>query len=140
MPLERQMEVIMQNMKKQGKDIPKGGDEGTTYEIYERCLVIRLNDELDHHNAIRIREKADKLIDRNNIKHIIFDFSGASFMDSAGIGVIMGRYKKVIFIGGKAAVANVGSSIDRILKLSGLYKIIEKYDTVETALIRIQEA
>ncbi len=50
----------------------------------------------------------------------------------------MGRYKKVIFIGGKAAVANVGSSIDRILKLSGLYKIIEKYDTVETALKAIR--
>lgn len=117
-----------------GKNMPKEGDGGTTYEIYERCLIIRLNEELDHHNAIKIREKADNLIDKNNIKHIIFDFSGAGFMDSAGIGVVMGRYKKVIFIGGKAAVANVGSAIDRIFKLSGLYKIIEKYDTVEAAL------
>lgn len=124
----------MQEMKKYGKNMPGEGEGETTYEIYERCLIIRLNEELDHHNALKIREKADRLIDRNNIKHIIFDFSGARFMDSAGIGVVMGRYKKVIFIGGKTAVANVGSAVDRIFCLSGLYKIIDKYDTVEAAL------
>ncbi len=128
----------MQDAKKQNGMTSIKGEEGTSYDIYERCLIIRLNNELDHHNAVRIREKADKLIDRYNIKHIIFDFSGASFMDSAGIGVIMGRYRKVIFIGGKTAVVNVNSSVDRIFRLSGLYKIIERYDTVETALKLIQ--
>ena len=106
----------------------------TTYEIRQRCLIIRLNEELDHHNAIQIKDKADKLIERNHVKHVIFDFSDSGFMDSAGIGVIMGRYKKVIFIGGKIAVACVNSAIDRILRLSGLYKIIDKYDSVEAAL------
>jgi anti-sigma F factor antagonist len=130
----------MQDARKKGTSSQKGGEEGTTYEIYNRCLIIRLQEELDHHNAIRIREKADKLIDRNNIKHIIFDFSGAGFMDSAGIGVVMGRYKKVIFVGGKTAVANVNSTVDRIFKLSGLYKIIEKYDSVEAAINKIQNA
>lgn len=124
----------MQEVRKQNKNIRKVEEKGAIYEVYERCLIIRLNEELDHHNAIKIREQADKLIDRNHVKHIIFDFSGAGFMDSAGIGVIMGRYKKVIFIGGKTAVANVGSAVDRIFKLSGLYKIVEKYDNVETAL------
>lgn len=124
----------MQDAKKQNKVIFNKGEEGTSYDIHERCLIIRLNDELDHHNAVKIREKADKLIDRYHIKYIIFDFAGASFMDSAGIGVIMGRYRKVIFIGGKTAVVNVNSSVDRIFRLSGLYKIIEKYDTVDTAL------
>ena len=117
----------------------KFGEEGTTYDVCGRCLVIRLQEELDHHNAIRIKDAADRLIDRNNIKHIIFDFSGAGFMDSAGIGVIMGRYRKVIFIGGKTAVANVNSTVDRIFRISGLYKIIEKYDTVEAALSIIKE-
>ncbi len=117
----------------------KTGEEGTVYEINQRCLVIRLNGELDHHNALYIREKADKLIERNHIKHIIFDFTGAAFMDSAGIGVIMGRYKKVIFIGGKIAVASVSTTVDRIFRLSGLYKIIDKYDTVEAALNTLQK-
>lgn len=130
----------MQNGKKPSKDSIYIGEEEAVYDISQRCLIIRLNKELDHHNAIRIREKADKLIDRNNIKHIIFDFSGAGFMDSAGIGVIMGRYRKVIFIGGKTAVANVNSNVDRIFRLSGLYKIIEKYESVEAALSIIQKA
>lgn len=124
----------MQDGKRYGKPDQRSGKEGTTYEISGRCLIIRLNEELDHHNAIQIKEKADRMIERNHIKHIIFDFSGAGFMDSAGIGVIMGRYKKVIFIGGKIAVASVSSSVDRIFRLSGLYKIIDKYDSVDTAL------
>jgi len=128
----------MQEDKKLIKNSKDTGGGETVFEIDKRCLIIRLNGELDHHNAISIREKADRLIDRNNIKHIIFDFQGAGFMDSAGIGVIMGRYKKVIFIGGKIVVANVNTSVDRIFKLSGLYKIIEKFDTVEAAKNRIQ--
>lgn len=128
----------MQEGKKYGRPDKRSGKEGTSYEISGRCLIIRLNEELDHHNAIQIREKADRLIERNHIKHIIFDFSGSGFMDSAGIGVIMGRYKKVIFIGGKIAVASVNSVVDRIFRLSGLYKIIDKYDSVETALNQLK--
>ncbi len=124
----------MQYEKKKTRPIQGTGEGGAEYEIDGRCLVIRLRNELDHHNAVQIREEADRIIDRKNIKHIIFDFSGAGFMDSAGIGVIMGRYRKVIFIGGKIAVSNVNSAVDRIFRISGLYKIIEKYDTVETAL------
>jgi len=129
----------MKEVGKQSKNDGKAGEEGATYEINQRCLIIRLCEELDHHNAVKIKEKADRLIDRNNIKHIIFDFSSAGFMDSAGIGVIMGRYRKVIFIGGKTAVANVNITVDRIFRISGLYKIIEKYDSVESALDVIQK-
>lgn len=128
----------MQDKKMYGKANNKSGKEETSYEINQRCLIIRLNGELDHHNAIKIKEKADRLIEKNHVKHIVFDFSGANFMDSAGIGVIMGRYKKVIFIGGKIAVASVNSAVDRIFKLSGLYKIIEKYDSVEAALNQLK--
>lgn len=107
---------------------------GAAMEVRGRSLLIQISKELDHHNAVTIREKADKLIDKNAVNQIIFDFSNSEFMDSSGIGVIMGRYKKIIFTGGKVAVTNVNSSIDRIFKLSGLYKIIEKYETIEEAL------
>lgn len=123
----------MQESKGYGRPIRSSRKE-PNYEISQRCLIIRLNEELDHHNAIKIRERADRIIERNHIKHIIFDFTGVDFMDSAGIGVIMGRYKKVIFIGGKIAVASINSAVDRIFRLSGLYKIIDKYDSVEAAL------
>jgi stage II sporulation protein AA (anti-sigma F factor antagonist) len=130
----------MQSGKKHGRNNSGAGEEDTIYEISQRCLIIRLGRELDHHNAVLIREKADKYIERYHVRHIIFDFSRAEFMDSAGIGVILGRYRKVLFIGGRIAVASVGSAIDRVLKLSGLYKIVEKYDSVENALNKLQRA
>lgn len=113
---------------------PTVREDVTDYELINQCLVIKLNKELDHHSALVIREKTDKLIDRGSVKNIIFDFEGANFMDSSGIGVIMGRYKRVIICGGRVAVTNVSDSIDRILKLSGLYKIIEKHSTNSDAM------
>lgn len=107
---------------------------GAEYEVINQCLVIKLHKELDHHCSLSIREKTDKLLDRGTIKNIIFDFEEANFMDSSGIGVIMGRYKRVLFTGGKVAVTNVSDTIDRVLKLSGLYKIIEKHPSTGDAL------
>lgn len=104
------------------------------FEINERCLIVHITDDLDHHKVTSLREKADGLIDKERISNIVFDFDGVSFMDSSGIGMVMGRYKKVIFTGGKVGVANVGSNVDRIFRLSGLYKIIEKYETVNQAV------
>lgn len=109
------------------------------YEVINQCLVIKLLEELDHHNALSVREQSDKLITGKNIKDIVFDFTGSEFMDSSGIGVIMGRYKKVIFTGGKVAVTGVNQSVDRIFRLSGLYKIIHKYDTIEDAVNRFNQ-
>ena len=103
------------------------------YEIKGDCLVVYIRDALDHHAVTYLRETSDRLIEAGNVKNIIFDFKDVSFMDSSGIGLIMGRYKKVMFIGGKAAVTNVGKTVDRIFKVSGLYKIIEKYDTIQEA-------
>lgn len=100
-------------------------------QVKQQNLIIQLNQELDHHIAKMVKKDADNFIDKNQIKNIIFDFSGSQFMDSSGIGVIMGRYKKVAFTGGKVAVVHVGPAVDRILKLSGLYKIVEKYDSLE---------
>ena len=116
------------------KNKKNNSNEFAEFEVVERCLVIRLKQELDHHHAIYLRDKADKMIDRENVKHIIFDFEHSGFMDSSGIGVIMGRYKKVIFTGGKVSVTNINPVVDRIFRLSGLYKIIHKYDSIQSAL------
>lgn len=110
-------------------------ETGDWYEVKNRCLIVHIGKELDHHNAISLKEKADRYLEKENVKHIIFDFANAEFMDSSGIGVIMGRYKKVIFTGGKVYVTRVGKAVDRIFQISGLYKIIEKKATIEEALI-----
>ena len=104
------------------------------FEVMNQCLIIKLLEELDHHNAIPIREQSDKIISKKFIKDIIFDFSGTDFMDSSGIGVIMGRYKKALFIGGRVAVVGISDSVNRIFTLSGLYRIIKQYKDVKEAL------
>ncbi len=104
------------------------------YELKNNCLVIYITDDLDHHAVGYLRERSDRLIDAGDIRNVIFDFKDVTFMDSSGIGLIMGRYKKVVFIGGRAAVTNIGKSVDRIFKMSGLYKIIEKYNTPQEAV------
>lgn len=110
------------------------------YELHQNCLVIYITDDLDHHTVTQLREYSDRLIEAGNMKHIIFDFTDVGFMDSSGIGLIMGRYKKVMFLGGRAAVTNVGEVVNRIFSLSGLYQIIERYDTVEDALEGLQKS
>ena len=96
------------------------------FELRGNTLMIRIHADLDHHYALQIREKADRLIEQEGIKNIIFDFTRVEFMDSSGIDMIMGRYKKVIFSGGKVGVMGVGKHVDRIFKYSGLYKIVEQ--------------
>ena len=104
------------------------------YEVIQNCLVIYISNDLDHHTVTLLRDYSDRLIEAGNIRHIVFFFTVVDFMDSSGIGLIMGRYKKVMFLGGKAAVSHVGEMVNRIFGLSGLYKIIEKYDTAKDAV------
>ena len=104
------------------------------YEVIQNCLVIYISNDLDHHTVTLLRDYSDRLIEAGNIRHIVFDFTDVDFMDSSGIGLIMGRYKKVMLLGGKAAVSDVGEMVNRIFGLSGLYKIIEKHDTAKDAV------
>ncbi len=103
-------------------------------KIIKRNLIVNVSEELDHHNAEIIRDKIDKIIVKENIKCVIFDFSNTKFMDSSGIGVIIGRYKNIKNRGGNVVVANVGPRMDRIFNMSGLYRIINRYENVKEAL------
>lgn len=106
----------------------------TTFEIKGRTLLIHLGEDLDHHNAVYIRETADRFMEKHPIQNVVFDFSGVEFMDSSGIGVVMGRYKQVNYVGGKVKVAGIGKNVDRIFQMSGLYKLVERFCTAEEAM------
>lgn len=101
------------------------------YEIRDNILIVILGGELDDHSATRIRNRTDDCIGQEDIKGIIFDFRNTSFMDSSGIGMLIGRYKKMRARGGFIGVAGVGRNISRIMEISGLYKIIELYEIQE---------
>lgn len=105
------------------------------YEVRGENLLIFLPEELDHHNAKVITEQSDWYIISNQIKNIIFNFKRTNFMDSSGIGVIMGRYKLIKSLGGEITVTNINQSIDRIFTISGLYKLVNK--TVTPSLTNI---
>ena len=62
---------------------------------------------------------------RPDVSHVVFDFENTEFMDSSGIGIIMGRYKKVTPLGGKIYAINVGRQIRRILDVSGMSRLVE---------------
>ena len=109
------------------------------YEQNGQVLIIRPGKDLDHHCAVQVRREADELIDQGMVLNLLFDFSDIHFMDSSGIGVIMGRYKKVIFQGGRIACCGVGKEVDRILTVSGLYRIMPCYQGKEEALKALRE-
>lgn len=115
----------------------KKREEIVHYELCEQCLIIYITSDLDHHAVRSLRERADRMIQAGNARHIIFDFENVDFMDSSGIGLIMGRYKKVLFLGGKVAVTHVGKNVDRIFRISGLYQIMERYDTPAQAVDKL---
>ena len=100
--------------------------------LEEKNLIIEfLTSELDHHITNEVRDEIDIILDSKSIKNIVFDFKNIRFMDSSGIGVIIGRYKKISSEGGKVSVVNVNDRVKKIFNLSGMNKIINIYDTYE---------
>ena len=93
--------------------------------VIDNCLMIKMPEEIDHYKSGYICENADKYIVGENVNHVVFDFEATRFMDSSGIGIIMGRYKKIALFGGKVFVLHADKQIKRILLLSGINKIVE---------------
>jgi len=107
-------------------------------KIIGQTLIIAPVGDLDHHSVGILRERIDKEALRENARNIIFDFSEVEFMDSSGIGLIIGRYKLADSNGGTAAVCEMKDSLKRIFDISGLKKIVSSYKNVDEALGKIQ--
>ena len=89
-------------------------------------LLVKLSGELDHHSAEQTRIMLDTLLRDVTVHELVLDLSGMSFMDSAGLGVVLGRFRKLSMRGGKLVVKGMNPSIDRIFQMSGLYAIVER--------------
>lgn len=97
-------------------------------------LIVKIDGDIDHHVSMQIKEKIEREFKLLNCTNIIFDFSNVKFMDSSGIGMIIGRYKMLEKLGGKIYITNVNEKLNSIIEISGLKKIIGFYDSVEKAL------
>ncbi len=102
-------------------------------------LTMKISGEIDHRYAIQIRNEADRKIVTYPDKKLIIDLTDVTFMDSSAIGVIIGRYKLVMSLGGKMAIVSSNKTLDKILEMSGIGKIISIYPTPEDAKKAAQE-
>ncbi len=96
-------------------------------------LVIDLEGEIDEHTCKQIKTSVDLEYDKTNTKNIVFNLKNISFLDSSGVGMILGRFKKVNDRGGQVYVTNVNEQVDRIFSMSGMYRVIEK-SSLETLI------
>ena len=100
------------------------------YEEKDKLLCLEITEEIDHHTSEKIRRKADYEITRYMPRKVIFDFSHVEFMDSAGIGIILGRYKMMKMLGGSVEMKNVSPMLKKIFEMSGLTKICPIKDAI----------
>lgn len=104
------------------------------FQTRDNILDVKLSGEIDHHTCVELREKIDREYHKTRAKHMIIDFEEVKFMDSSGIGLLMGRYRNVIIGGGNIGIYHVSNKVDKILQMAGLYKLVKPYDNQEKAL------
>lgn len=97
------------------------------YENIDDCLFIYLIGELDQHYAKGVKDYIEQIIDtKKGFNVVIFDLSELKFMDSTGIGMLLGRYKKLKKLGIMCYISNPQASVEKVIELSGIYKVMPK--------------
>ncbi|APH04533.1 anti-sigma F factor antagonist [Bacillus weihaiensis] len=106
-------------------------------DVKKSVLCIRLSGELDHHAAEELREKVTETLAAKQVQHIVLNLEKLSFMDSSGLGVILGRYKQIKAMGGEMVVCAISPAVKRLFDMSGLFKIIRLEDNEDRALEKL---
>lgn len=96
--------------------------------VKDNKMIIYLSGEIDHHTSREIRDGVDRLIVTHRPSAFILDLSGVDFMDSSGLGLVLGRYRKIKELGGEMFIANASERTMRILKMAGVDKIIKNVE------------
>ena len=104
-----------------------------------KIIIAELEGDIDHHCAEETRRKTEREIYISGADSLILDMHNVRFMDSSGIGFILGRFKTITALGGMLAIAEPSKEADRILSMSGIYKLVKSYPSAEEALKSIQE-
>ncbi|MBD1372967.1 anti-sigma F factor antagonist [Hazenella sp. IB182357] len=97
-------------------------------------LIIGLVGELDHHTATRVRETIDRELVGGGAEHLVINLAQLDFMDSSGLGVLLGRFKKVAQNGGKMSLCRIKPSVYRLMEMSGLFKVMPIYEDEHSAI------
>jgi stage II sporulation protein AA (anti-sigma F factor antagonist) len=97
-------------------------------------LLVKVEGELDMHVATEFRETVDSALESSGVKHVLFNLEAVKFIDSSGLGVLLGRYKKISGLGGIMSATQIQPQVLQIFELSGLLKIIKLYHSEKEAL------
>lgn len=90
-------------------------------------VIYYMPKEVDHHSAKTISAELDRLIESEGVRNIVFDMEKTMFMDSSGIGIIIGRSRKLKFFDGSSvSVRNMSQRVDLILRCAGIYSIVDR--------------
>lgn len=103
-----------------------------------RTIIVKINEEIDHHTCEKIRDKIDLAIKFRGARRLIFDFDGVNFMDSSGLGLIMGRYKAISKKGGLVGVVKLKPTVRKIFQMSGIFRILDEYENTEVAMQKMK--
>ena len=93
-------------------------------EYENGCLTVRITGEIDHHTARVLRVDIDRAVYLYRAPKVVMEMSGVSFMDSAGLGLILGRYSVIRELGGRLCLRGVSPEVEKILKLAGTDKLV----------------
>lgn len=98
-------------------------------------LIAELFGELDHHAAAEMRSNIDNAVANYLPKYLVFDFTKVRYMDSSGIGMVLGRYRKMQAAGGKIAIVSCSAALRNILNMAGIFSLVDYWDTKDEAIM-----
>lgn len=104
------------------------------YYTHDKTLIVCIGGEIDHHTCKDVKDDIERAYSKGTYKNMIFDFENVEFMDSSGIGLLMGRAKSAALLGGQVALYNVSPKVERLLNMSGIYKVVRVYKNKLQAL------
>ena len=104
-------------------------------DIDESSVTAYLSGEIDHHSAAELRRTIDEAVEHAYPEVLALDFGGVTFMDSSGIGLVMGRWKLMRDISGRVVIENAPKAIKKVMKMSGIEKLVSMEDKKEGSFV-----
>ena len=95
-------------------------------DIDEKSVTTYISGEIDHHNAAKLRSDIDEAVESAYPEFLVLDFGGVTFMDSSGIGLVLGRYRLMQDISGRVVIENAPRNIKKVFKMAGIEKLISQ--------------
>ena len=108
-------------------------------KINDNCLIVKMRGEFDLHSVPKFKKRIIKIMAAHNLIHLVLSFKGVIFVDSSGLGAILGRYRELDKKGGKVFLINLRPQVKKVFTLAGLLKIMQEYDSEETAIEQLNK-